>query len=168
MNQVGTYTLPSTMRNLLAGLELAEDYWVDMDEDGRRGEAEDNDEDEVSGEDEERDLVFFAVPSSKQIIVLDITNIQEIYAYGVLTVKNDQGEYAINMRELVLSAEDRVLYATDMQMGLVILDMSISGRTLDSKTSTERFLGRINTSGSQSIRINHRYGIENRGGGPGR
>jgi len=152
MLEVGSYQLPPTLQSQLGGLVLEEDYWVDLDRDGLRGEEEDNDEDEISGEDEERDMVFFAIPRKFKILVLDITGTgtsPNIYPsfYGTLLVQNEQGEYAMNIRDMEMSAEDQVLYATDMQKGLVLLDMSISGKDIYAKSSKERYLGDIHTSG---------------------
>ena len=45
----------------------------------------------------------------------------------MLTVKNEQGDPAVNIRDMEMSSGDQVLYATDMQKGLVLIDMSISG-----------------------------------------
>jgi RHS repeat-associated protein len=152
MLEVGSFQLPTSMRDMLAGLELVEDYWVDIDQDGIRGEEENIDEDEVSEEDEKRDLVFFAIPKIYKIVVLDITGTAaspDIYpeSYGQLQVQEEQGDPAVNMRDLEISKEDQVLYATDMQKGLVLLDMSISGKNIYSKSSQERYLGNIHTSG---------------------
>ncbi|MFC2146848.1 hypothetical protein ACFLRT_05745, partial [Acidobacteriota bacterium] len=153
MLEVGSYQLPLTLESQLGGLVLVEDYWVDVDKDGRRDEQEDNDEEEdirsmeknISAKDELKDMVFFAIPRMFKIVALDITGTgtsPNIYPdiYGVLQVKNEQGEYALNIRDMEMSAGDQVLYATDIQKGLVLLDMSISGQDLYSKSSEERYL----------------------------
>jgi hypothetical protein len=140
MKEVGSYQLTSTLRDLLSGLVLVEDYWVDVDEDS------------IRDENELKDMVFFAIPRLFKIVALDITgketspNIAPKF-YGDMYVQNDQGKYAANMRDMEMSTGDQVLYVTDMQQGLVLLDMSISGENINSKSPEERYLGGIHTSG---------------------
>ncbi len=70
-----------------------------------------------------------------------------------MRVKNEQGEYASNIRDMEISSEDQVLYVTDMNQDLILLDMRISGTDITSKSSEERYLGNIRTSG------NSQYGL---------
>ncbi|MFC2146617.1 DUF6531 domain-containing protein, partial [Acidobacteriota bacterium] len=135
-------------------LVLAQDYWVDIDEDGRGGIDEDSDieiDEEVigqniTGKDETRDVVFFGIPTIRKLVVVDVTEIyykedasgkridegrwQPGWSLDFTYVKDAQGYYAGNMREMQLGREDRVLYVTDINMGVMVLDAHLSGKKL--------------------------------------
>jgi hypothetical protein len=140
MKEVWSYPLNSPLRSQLGGLVLVQDYWVDVDEDS------------IKDDNELKDMVFFAIPRLFKIVALDLSgtrtspNIIPQY-YGDMYVQNDQGNYASEIRDMEISAGDQVLYVTDMQQDLVLLDMSISGNNINSKSPGERYLGAIHTSG---------------------
>ncbi|MGD2086465.1 MAG: hypothetical protein PVH61_09810 [Candidatus Aminicenantes bacterium] len=72
------------------------------------------------------------------IRIFDVSNPRVLGQYAFVTV---------TVAGLELVEDYWVLYATDMQKGLVLLDMSISGKNIYSKSSEERYLGNIQTSG---------------------
>ncbi len=160
MLEVGNYQVPD--RKHLQGLVLAENYWVDIDRDKRKDAEENNDEEQdndiigrnITKEDEERDMVFFAVPSLQKIVILDVTEpSKNMTPYGEFKVEDGQGNYAQYIGEMAISKEDRVLYAADMQKGLILLDANLSGEYWDAKNQDKMFLGNIATSGASRFGI---------------
>jgi len=144
----------------MGGLVLATDYWVDIDADGRRGDAEDNDGDEdflkmgkyISSAEEQRDMVFFTIPKISEVVMVDITDIKEnltiFNAFGRLEIKDERGMKAMTMGDMALSAGEQVLYLTDKELDLVKVDVHLSGNYLDKAGSEKRILGRVHTSGA--------------------
>ncbi len=152
----GYYSLGT--RRHVKGLEVALDYWVDYDKDGRRGPEEDADETQdkeetfrkrnITAEDEERDLLFFALPSEGKIYVLDFT--QHPGDGGQLTLKKQVPlENSSRIADMVLLEDEQRLYVTDGGLGLVIVDVSFPGDSLDINSGeAQRILAVIQTSGS--------------------
>ncbi|NIO63441.1 MAG: hypothetical protein GTN53_06240, partial [Candidatus Aminicenantes bacterium] len=152
MKEVGDYNIG--INHHFTNLVLAEDYWVDIDEDGRGEIDEDNDiqidqqrtGQNITGKDETRDVVFFAIPTIRQLVIVDVTEIyykedasgkridegrwQPGWSLNFRYVKDAQGYYAGNMREMQLGREDRVLYVTDINMGVMVVDAHLTGRKL--------------------------------------
>jgi RHS repeat-associated protein len=135
----------------LAGLDVALDYWVDLDT-----EKDINDTPEmreVTAKEELKDLLFFTDPSEGKVYVVDFTN--HPGAGGELNIKKTipiaDARYIGDIR---LSEKDRLLYVADNNLGLVVLDMSFNGHTLDrSGDETDRVLGTIDTSGKSQFGI---------------
>ncbi|NIN34178.1 MAG: hypothetical protein GTO60_03360, partial [Gammaproteobacteria bacterium] len=147
----------------LAGLDVALDYWVDVDLDGRKGDEEDLDTEkdindtpemrEVNAREELKDLLFFTVPSEGKVYVVDFTN--HPGAGAELNIKKTIPiADARLIGDIRLSEKDQLLYAADNILGLVLLDVSFNGHTLDrAEEEEDRVLGTIDTSGKSQFGI---------------
>ncbi|MCP5054733.1 MAG: hypothetical protein GY940_46640, partial [bacterium] len=142
--ELSTHELLSRQR--LSGLELARDYAVDIDKDGRVGEDEENDDDAIFAKDEQRDLVFFTIPSTRQVFIINIEDPASTATYGAIFVKGSGG-----ISDIVMDEEKQVLYVTDVHRGLVLIDASFAGAYMDPGTQETRILATIETSGSSHL-----------------
>ena len=140
----------------MSGLQVAKKYWIDIDKDGRGGEAEDNDQEQdeessgnnVTARDEQKDLVFLTIPSKQKLCIFDISAdcLPNTCAYGDIILKDSEGNISTTVKDMLLDEKNRTLYLTDQNLGLVLVDMNLWGSTLESEEN--RILAAIATTGS--------------------
>ncbi len=128
-NSLGTYSLPSRAR--LGSFTIAPDYPVDLNNDG------------LYSEREKKDLVFFSVLAEQLIVVVDITTPTAPVLFREIKVKDSGG-----MMDMAVVPDEHTLYVSDIDKGLILMDMTFTGKDTLYDDDGKRVVSTIGTTGS--------------------
>jgi RHS repeat-associated protein len=123
--ELGSYMMPVQGFHLNS-LMVVHDYWVDIDKDGLKDQDEDEDDDETTADMEKKDLAFFNVSGTQKLFIIDITDPQSPQKYGTILIEDSR-----SFGDLFLDEKNRTLYINEMNLGLVVVDVDFSGKTLE-------------------------------------
>ncbi|MCP4115200.1 MAG: hypothetical protein GY737_07270, partial [Desulfobacteraceae bacterium] len=132
-NTLSSHSPASSMNPspILGGLEVVTDYPVT--------------EKDAAGEiiEVKKDLVFFSVVLEQRLLVIDITNPGYPQLFREIRFDDVEG-----IHDIEVDAEDRVLYFTDSNLGLVTMDITFSWDDAFVDSSRDRILGIVAVIGS--------------------
>ena len=133
---------PLGTRSHLTSLEVVTDYWVDIDNDRRKGEEEDLDEDDINSAMEKIDLAFFSIPSTGKLYIINISKLNgdRVPYYGEIALSDPTG-----LGDIYLDKENRTLYVNDVSEGLIVVDMHLTNKTSIGEGSGDRVTSIIPT-----------------------